>query len=196
MPIDLRPGQISSIYYKDILVIPSPNQLTVLHELFPGLVVEIIPSDGSTKKDADYDDVSGMIRAYIYHGKLYTGYNNRVSQITARLMGMARSGIEKERRTASDIQIRIAKELCEDSDLLFSLWNGYLSRIENWPEDTIRRAVDHVFSYAETLSGDFMISAADDELFPMDQEVTAELMARVTNRLDAESEEGFLDAWL
>ena len=196
MSIDLRPGQIARMYYRDILGIPSPNQLTALHELYPGMLVEIIPSDGSTKRDADFDDASKMIRACSYHGKLYTGYNNRVSQITARLTGTARSGIEKERRTAADIQIRIAKELCEDPDLLISLWNEYLSRMENWPDDTIQRAVNHVLDYAEMLSEDFALSASYDELFPMDHEVTAEFMNRVINRLSTESMEGFLDAWL
>ena len=196
MSIDLRPGQIARMYYRDILGIPSPNQLTALHELYPGMLVEIIPSDGSTKRDADFDDASKMIRACSYHGKLYTGYNNRVSQITARLTGTARSGIEKERRTAADIQIRIAKELCEDPDLLISLWNEYLSRMENWPDDTIQRAVNHVLDYAEMLSEDFVLSASYDELFPMDQEVTAEFINRVMKRLNTESMEGFLDGWL
>ena len=193
----LRPGCIARMYYRDILWVPLPNQLTILHELYPGLIVEEIPSNGGSKRDASYDDAAGRIRAVVYHGKLYAGYSSRVSQITARLMGTARSGIEKERRTAADLQVRIAGQLSEDPSLLISLWNAHFSRMENWNEDILQRAVDSIYSYAEELSESVSAeNAAHEELFPMDSEVMEELMARVRSRLLSESEEGFLDAWL
>lgn len=196
LPCMLRPGHIAGMYYRDILDKPAPNQLTVLHELYPGLLIEVIPTDGNTKIEPVFDDASGLIRAAVYHGKLYAGGSSRVSQITARLIGTARSGIEKERRTAADMQIRIAKELSENPDLLISLWNHYSSLLENWTDDTASRAVESVFLFVENLPDSLLSDSANDELFPMDPEVTAELMMRVLNRLNTDSEEGFLDAWL
>lgn len=190
---DLRVGYIASFYYRDVQKSRIPGQLTILHELYPGLLVELIPSDENQKQDAVYDDISGMIRASFYHGKLYAGGSSRISQITARLTGTARSGIEKERRTAANIQIRIAGQLCEDPDLLISFWNAHQSRFANWPEEKIERIVTSIFDYIEKL---LLHDFSSDELFPMDSEVAAELMSRMINRLYTDSEEGFLDAWI
>lgn len=189
----LRVGRLADIYYKDILGTGLPSQLTILAQLYPGLLIREIPSDGNTKSDSCFDDAAGMICAVVYHGKYYTGYNSRVSQIAARLTGTARGGIEKERRTASDIQNRIARQLAEDPDSLIALWNYHADCMEGWTDEILDRAVECITDYSVRLSTE---EPSEDELFPMDSEVKTQLGIRIQKRLEAEIGEGLIDAWI
>ena len=75
------------------------------------IYVEMGPGEPK-KTEALFSDTDHVILAVRNKSGFYTGGSStRVSQIVGRLIGTAKSGIEKERRAANLIQKRVAAEL-------------------------------------------------------------------------------------
>lgn len=85
---DFRFGKIAQLYY-EIANQKVPCQMDLLDEWFPGLMIITDSSDGNTKTPAEYQELSYVIHAVKYHGRLYSGGSTRVSQILGRLIGTA-----------------------------------------------------------------------------------------------------------
>ena len=117
----LRFGTAAKLY-SDARGQALPAQLDLLNMWFPSLIMEELPSDGSTKTEAEYIDRVFRIRAVKYRGSFYAGPSRRVSQITGRLIGTANGNQEKERRTAFLIQKHLA-------EVLTTLWLWRIIRV-------------------------------------------------------------------
>lgn len=113
---DLRFGLITGIY-DTFTNQKSRNQLELLDEWFPGLIIHEDPSDGNTKKPAEYIDHAFKIHAVKYHDHYYSGGSTRISQITGRLIVTAKGNQEKERKTAELIQKHLASVFVTDMEL-------------------------------------------------------------------------------
>ncbi len=74
-----RFGNIAAVFY-EIRGEKPPKQLDLIDTWFPGLIIAADPSDGGTKKPAEYADREYMIRAVRYHGSLYAGGSPRVKR--------------------------------------------------------------------------------------------------------------------
>ena len=69
---DFRFGKIAQLYY-EIANRKVPCQMDLLDEWFPGLMILTDFSDGNTKTPAEYQELSYVIHAVKYHGRLYSG---------------------------------------------------------------------------------------------------------------------------
>ena len=131
---DFRFGKIAQLYY-EIANQKVPCQMDLLDEWFPGLMILTDSSDGNTKTPAEYQELSYVIHAVKYHGRLYSGGSTRVSQILGRLIGTASGNREKERKTAELMQKHAADCFATDMELTPSLqeiqrngWKSFLMR--------------------------------------------------------------------
>lgn len=126
---DFRFGKIAQLYY-EIANQKVPCQMDLLDEWFPGLMILTNSSDGNTKTPAEYQELSYVIHAVKYHGRLYSGGSTRVSQILGRLIGTASGNREKERKTAELMQKHAADCFATDMELTPSLQENAEKRME------------------------------------------------------------------
>ena len=179
IPNELRLGCIASLYYEDVKGVQVPKQIEVLDTFFKGFIVEEIPSDGQTKQNAVYDDLDGHIKAVRYQGSFHTGQSKRVTQIIGRLIGTAKKGIEKERKTASIIQERIAGELANDINLVNKVRLSVISLFDSFTDPewdrfymTFADYINAVVAHRDAISD----RDKELELFPMNDEIFSDLM--------------------
>ena len=201
IPNELRLGCIASLYYKEVREVPVPKQIEVLDAFFKGFIVKEIPSDGQTKKNAVYNDMDGYIEAVRYQGSFHTGQSKRVTQIIGRLIGTAKKGIEKERKTASLIQEKIAGDLANNEDRLNDLRCGVLDLFKGFSETEWERFFLTFADYINAVTARReAISSRDKELelFPMDDEIFYDLMEGVINEWNINTLESKLNSftWL
>ena len=170
---ELRVGYVTELYYRTKHT-RMPKQLDLLYTWYKDLFITVRPSDLTVKEEPEYADKERMIYATRYHSYLYSGGNNRVTQISGRLIGTSSSNREKERLAGEMIQKQTARKLLKETDA-FSCWleeiESLLSLLEE--EET---AVFHHLLY------DFCLLAAenreklsefdrDRELYAMEDEV-------------------------
>ena len=179
IPNELRLGCIASLYFEEVRDVPMPKQIEVLDTFFKGFIVEEIPSDGQTKQNAVYNDIDGHIKAVRYQGSYHTGQSKRVTQIIGRLIGTAKKGIEKERKTASIIQERIAGELANDITRVNEVRLTVIALFKSLSEPELERFYLTFANYINAVvARREAISERDKELelFPMNDEIFYDLM--------------------
>lgn len=190
---EFRVGIPAALYFREALEKKPPRQLDMLDYFYPGLLIEEIPSDGQTKREALFDDQSGLIRAVRYHGKLYSGGSSRVSQILGRLTGIAESSPEKERYSAEQIQIRTAKALAGDPSLMSRLFALNLARFRALSHEAADRFSAAFGNYLEALlrreetMTDAERAAA---LFPMTKEISEALLRFIVYQWNTDTDTG------
>ncbi len=193
----LRFGQAVRIYY-EISGEPVPKQLDLADMWFPGLLV-IRRRETDRKEPAVYDDVKRVIYASVYHGKLYSGDQERIPQILGRLMGTAKGNREKERRTAELIQKHISRLLAEDTDALEALRENVRAHLASFDEVQreafAERLAGILFGLADVRDG-MDDNEKDEEPFPMDDEVFENVIYNAAYRLEKGTEEGLADSFL
>ncbi|MDO4479036.1 MAG: hypothetical protein Q4B73_08395 [Lachnospiraceae bacterium] len=184
----LQPGILAELYYERVLLEKMPRQLDLMADLYPGFVIEEVPSDNKTKTVADYDEASGFIRAVRYHDRLYGGSHNRVTQILGRLTGTAKGSSEKERYTAERIRERIAGTLAVSPESLTAFRDYWLVRIgeevENGSEEALYRLRDELDGYL-----DILLDAGNDSSSqePSPSELSALTSATPLSEISSES---------
>ncbi len=201
IPNELRLGYIASLYYEEVREVPVPKQIEVLDAFFKGFIVEEIPSDGQTKQNAFYDDLKGRIMAVRYQGSYHTGQSKRVTQIIGRLIGTAKKGIEKERKTASIIQEKIACDLANDDSHLNDVRRGVVDLFMGFSEAEWER---FFMTFADYINAVVAHREATDErdreleLFPMNDEIFYDLMECVINEWNINTLESKMNSvtWL
>lgn len=195
---DLRYGLIAGIY-DAFLNQKSRNQLELLDEWFPGLMIHEEPSDNNTKKPAEYIDHEFMIHAVKYHDHYYSGGSTRISQITGRLIGTAKGNQEKERKTAELIQKHLASVFVSDMELTPSLKENVLKHLDIFNDDEAnafgQHLLDLIFDLTNKRSG-MDEYAKNSEAFPLDDEVFDGIIYNTAYQLELATYEGLGNAYL
>ena len=195
---ELRFGYVCELYYS-LLGRPVPKQLDLLHTWFPGMIITLEESDGSTKITPVYNDTERCIHAVKYHGYIYSGGNNRVTQITGRLIGTSSSNLEKERKTAELIQKNISRRIIKEMDPILDLQENTAEILSKLSEEEIQdfhyllyiyvlRTADHYNETEEYLR--------DTELYPYDDEVLEQILYNALYQLLKYDFDGMVNAYL
>ncbi|MBQ1383652.1 MAG: hypothetical protein IIY73_07090 [Solobacterium sp.] len=192
MEKELRYGYVDDLY-ETVMGRKKPAALDRLEEWFPGMIVTEETSDDKTRTAARYDDREDRIHAVRVNGKLYTGDNDRIAQITGRLIGTASSNKEKERRTAERIQKRLAAEIAEDSSTAAGLLDNVYAHLTEMNDEQIQQFNEAVYSYALGLAA---AEEQPDTLFPMDEEIYSRIVYNAVYQLHTGTGGGLANAWL
>lgn len=195
---ELRLGYFLQLYY-DIQKKPMPKQLDLLNIWFGDLIIRVRETDGISKEDPEYIDTERMIYASRYHHYLYSGGNNRVTYITGKLVGTAKSNLEKERKTAEIIQKGIARKFIDDMDAL-SDWRDHIDNILSGLYENQLSDLHHSFYM-------FCVRAAekhyekdeydrDRELYSFDDEVFDQIIYNAFYQLQRFEYDGLLYAFM
>ena len=194
----LRFGTAAKLY-SDARGQALPAQLDLLNMWFPSLIMEELPSDGSTKTEAEYIDRVFRIRAVNYRGSFYAGPSRRVSQITGRLIGTANGNQEKERRTAFLIQKHLAEVLTTDFETTASLQENVLLHIEQLKEEERERFYGFILAYIEEQLEERERKQEYEllcEPFPMDREVFEGILYNAVYQLVKQTDQSVANSFL
>ena len=192
MEKELRYGNAVKVY-DGILGRKKQTALDQLDEWFPGMIIIEEENSGQKRIPAQYDDQENMIHAVRVNGRLYTGDNDRIAQITGRLIGTASSNKEKERRTAEQIQKRLAAWIAEDGETVPYLLDNVYDHLMELDEEQTVQFYEAVFAYALGL---VTAEEKEDTLFPMDEEVYSRIVYNAVYQLKRGTGDGLANAWL
>ena len=178
-----RFGNIAAVFY-EIRGEKPPKQLDLIDTWFPGLIIAADPSDGGTKKPAEYADREYMIRAVRYHGSLYAGGSPRVTQIAGRL---------------ELVQKHVAECFVKDMTLTPRLKENVLRQIESLSGDQelklFERLLELVWELADEreAAGDY---EKKTEAFAMDDETFDGTIYNAAYQLNLAKRSGLCNAYL
>lgn len=197
MNIDLRFGYVSEMYY-NVVSLPMPKQLDLIHTWFPGLIVEIREGDGKQKEEPVYDDQKYTIFASRYHDYLYAQGDKRIAQITGRLVGTAKSNYEKERKTAELIQKHVSRRIVNEMDPVIRLTEHTAFMIGQMNEEQLNTfhhiLYDFCIDLAEKYDG--MDEWEKDNVpFPMDNETIDQIIYNTFYELLKYTFDGVVNAY-
>lgn len=201
-PRELRLGYIAGLLFEDVLQRSKPHNIDLLDFFFPGMIVFEPAESDVTKTEALFSDSENIIIAVRNKSGFYTGgVSTRVSQIVGRLIGTAKSGIEKERRAAGLVQKRIAHELVTDPEKLFNLHMIYQGIIKNLSQNELDCMISVFAEYINAVIGARALMSdytRENELFPFDDETFDLLMNYVLREWNDETLEHCIHAftWL
>ena len=201
-PKELRLGHIASLLFEVVLKRSKPHNIDLLDFFFPGMIVFEPVGSEVGKAEALFSDGDNIIIAVRNKSGFYTGgVSTRVSQIVGRLIGTAKSGIEKERRSASLVQKRIAHELVTEPEKLLNLHLIYQGIIRNFTQDEMDCFISVFAEYINAIIGaraEMTEYAKENELFPFDDETYNLLMNYVLREWNDETLEHCIHAfaWL
>ncbi len=204
-PEDLRVGYIGRLLFDRVLGQTTPRQIDLLDLFFPRLLIEEVTPPGkqteSQRQDASFDDLCDIIRAMKIKGKFHVGKSNRVTQIVGRLIGTAKSNLEKERKTASLIQENLAGRLVNQPNLTIHLVNNTELLLSQLTDEQWVLYIDSFADYINTLmKARAQMTDLDKnwQLFPINDEVFDELMGNVVAQWNLFTLRGFSKAltWL
>ena len=175
---ELRFGYVCGLYYS-LLVKSVPKQLDLLHTWLPGMLIVLEESDGSTKITPEYNDTERCIHAVKYHGYIYSGGNNRVTQITGRLIGTSSSNLEKERKTAELIQKNISRRIIKEMDPILNLQENTAEILSELSEEEVHEFHHLLYLYVLHTADHYNETEEylrDTELYPYDDEVLEQIL--------------------
>ena len=200
---ELRLGYVAQLYY-NILGIKVPSQLDLLNQWFGELIVKIVDEkscyDSRNKNfHALYNIDSNTIYTYYRHGHLFIGDNAPVKYICGKLVGTAKGNPEKERRTAENIQMHVARRLCQNVIDRIDFENRVTNNIQILAQEQQEQL------HADMLS--FVMKAAnvydqkneydkENEPFPFSNEVFEGIIEKVVYQLTQENYKGLVNAWM
>jgi hypothetical protein len=199
---ELRLGYIASLLFQNVQKQPIPHNIDLLDFFFPGMIVLEMGPGEPKKTEALFSDTDHVILAVRNKSGFYTGGSStRVSQIVGRLIGTAKSGIEKERRAANLIQKRVAAELIKEPEKLLNLWILYADIVKDQTGEAWDRLIA---TFAEYINAIIMKRAQmsayekENELFAFDDETFNLLMDYVLSEWNAETLDNCINAftWL
>lgn len=196
--MDFRFGNIAALYY-EIIDQKMPRQLDLLDTWFPGLILVTDPSDGETKRDAQYADQELLIHAVKYHGRYYSGDSARISQISGRLVGTAAGNKEKERKSAELIQKHVAECFVRDMTLTPRLKDNTARLLDRLTQDQKIRMRDSMQDLILELSEKRESEDPDEkesEAFPMEDETFDGTIYNAEYQLSLASDSGLNNAYL
>ena len=197
IPSVLFPGYIGEVLFHHVFAMKVPKQLDLLDFFYPDLVVCEEPAETILKEEAFFDDKDLMIHAEKRNDSFYAGGSKRVSQITARLIGTSKGGLEKERQTSARIRERIARELTARHypvAMLLKYWKDILEELD---EDILSRLADLLSVYIDNVT-DRYVNHPDEagaEAFPFRDDVFSAYQERLVNAWNKASLECVL-VWL
>ena len=192
---ELRFGYAVSLYEEVSGV--TMSQLDALALFFPGLIVR--ERTDSEKTDAEFNEHDCVIEASAVNGKLYTGNDGKVRQLTGRLYGTAKGNREKERKNAELIHRRMTRDLCSDEQRTVQLKEHIQMLLSRLNDVQRERFEDVLLEYIVFLAaGRAEMSAyeKDAEAFPMDDEVFDGVVWNAAYQLARWNEEGTAAAYL
>lgn len=195
---DFRFGKIAQLYY-EIANQKVPCQMDLLDEWFPGLMILTDSSDGNTKTPAEYQELSYVIHAVKYHGRLYSGGSTRVSQILGRLIGTASGNREKERKTAELMQKHAADCFATDMELTPSLQENAEKRMEKLSDAMLDLLYERIFELLYRFAESRKAASDYDrktEPFPMDDETFDGVIYNAAYQLHLQTFHGLCNAYL
>ncbi len=195
---ELRFGSAAKLYSSTIDE-PVPNHLDLLDRWFPSLIVQETEHDGSSRKEAEYNDLEFRIEAVKYNGSFYAGGSRRVAQITGRLIGTAKGNQEKERKTAFILQKHLAEVMVTDLSVLPFLQKSVLERVERFDEVQRESFYGAMLEYIEAVL-DERESKSEyerlEELFPLDSEVFEGILYNAVYQMVIQTDQAIANGYL
>ena len=200
MPNELRYGYVTQLYY-EILGIETPRQLDLLDEWFSDLLIKEETSDGNTKIPPFFSEQDSLIHAVRYHGRLYSGADEIIAQLTGRLIGTAKGNREKQRRNAVVMCKHITRVLCENWSRFEAFLNHTGEMILRMDEDQLNEFLNKLLDFVKEIAlarNEMSESERDGEQFPMDDEIFDAAVYNAAYQLNLCTVDGLVQgyAWL
>jgi hypothetical protein len=197
---ELRYGFVTQLYY-ETLGIETPRQLDLLDEWFSDLLIKEEASDGNTKSTPYFSQEDSLIHAVRYRGRLYSGADEIIAQLTGRLIGTAKGNREKQRRNAVVMQKHVTRRLSLDWDRFEEFLNHTGEMILKMDEEQINEFLNKLFGFVSELAyarEALSESERDGEPFPMDDEIFDTVVYNAAYQLNLCTIEGLVQgyAWL
>lgn len=163
-PVELRVGHIAKIWYEKVLREDIPNQIQVIDELFPGLIIQVrMGNSYKIPPKIDYRDL--YIEGYEYDHKIYQGSTCKAVQVVGDMYGTRRR--PGERATTKRILERAAKEICTDPSIILKLREHYRCLFERLSDEKLERFKKRFKEYVEAVFKDIN-SPKRADLFPFE----------------------------